>query len=81
MQKSDANDIPTAVRDNLPLKICLGMATNTTYMTIFEHAANLPKRRFGPGQGLFFCQGLTRQPEVVSFPTLKFDILSEVEGL
>jgi len=79
MQKSDANDIPTAIRDNLPWKVVLGSATNTTYMTAFEHAADLPKLKFGPGQGLYTCQGLTRQPKVTSFPTMDFDILEAVE--
>lgn len=79
MQKSDASDIPTAIRDNLPWKVVLGCATNTTYITAFEHAADLPKRKFGPGQGLYTCQGLTRQPKVTSFPTLDFDILCAVE--
>ena len=80
MQKSDANDLPTAIRDNLPLKICLGMATNTTLMTIFEHAADLPKRKFGLGQGLYTCQGRTRQPQITSFPTLRFDILASLDS-
>lgn len=30
MQKSDSSDIPTAIRDNLPWKICLGNAPSTT---------------------------------------------------
>lgn len=81
MQKSDASDIPTAIRDNLPWKVVLGSATNTTYMTAFEHAADLPKRKFGPGQGLYTCQGRTRQPKITAFPTLDFDILGAVNGV
>lgn len=75
MQKSDSTDIPTAIRDNLVWKVVLGQATNTTYMTTFEHAADLPKRKFGLGQGLYSYQGRTRQPKITSFPTLDFDIL------
>ena len=75
MQKSDSADIPTAIRDNLIWKVVLGSATNTTYLTCFEHAADLPKRKFGPGQGLYSYQGLTLKPQITSFPTLKFDIL------
>lgn len=79
MQKSDSSDIPTAIRDNLVWKVVLGLATNTTYMTTFEHAADLPKRNFGPGQGLYTYQGRTREPKITAFPTLEFDILEAVE--
>ena len=76
MQKSDSGDIPTAIRDNLPLKICLGNAPATTLMTIFGRSADLPSRHWGKGQGLVFCDGITAAPRPVSFPTLKFDIFS-----
>lgn len=81
MQKSDASDIPTAIRDNLPWKVVLGTATNTTYMTTFEHAADLPKRKFGPGQGLYTYEGRTQNPKLTSFPTLDFDILEMIKRL
>lgn len=73
-QKADATDIPTAIRDNLIFKCVLGNAPQTTYLTTFEVGANLPKRKFKEGQGLYSYQGLTRQPQIVSFPTLNFDI-------
>jgi len=78
MQKSDSKDIPTAIRDNLPWKVVLGLASNTTYMTAFEHSADLPKRNFEPGEGLYTYSGKTRGPKAISFPTLDFDILSAV---
>ena len=78
MQKSDSSDIPTAIRDNLPLKICLGNAPATTLMTIFGHAADLPSRHWGKGQGIIYCDGITAAPRPVSFPTLNFDIFSEL---
>lgn len=74
MQKSDSSDIPTAIRDNLPWKICLGNAPSTTLMTIFGHTADLPSRHWGKGQGLIYCDGVTAAPRPVSFPTLNFDI-------
>ena len=74
MQKSDSSDIPTAIRDNLPWKICLGNAPATTLMTIFGHTADLPSRHWGKGQGLIHCDGITAAPRPVSFPTLNFDI-------
>lgn len=78
MQKSDSTDIPTAIRDNLVWKVVLGSATNTTYITCFEHSADLPKRKFKPGQGLYSYQGLTMKPQITSFPTLNFDILAAI---
>lgn len=74
MQKSDSSDIPTAIRDNLPWKICLGNAPSTTLLTIFGHAADLPNRHFGKGQGMMYCDGITVAPRPVSVPTLNFDI-------
>ena len=76
MQKSDSSDIPTAIRDNLPWKICLGNAPSTTLMTIFGHAADLPSRHWGKGQGLVYCDGIPAAPRPVSFPTLAFDIFA-----
>ena len=78
MQKSDSSDIPTAIRDNLPLKICLGNAPATTLMTIFGRSADLPSRHWGKGQGLVYCDGITAAPRPVSFPTLAFDIFAEL---
>ena len=74
MQKSDSSDIPTAIRDNLPLKVCLGNTPSTTLITIFGRSADLPSRHWGKGQGLIFCDGITAAPRPVSFPTLNFDI-------
>lgn len=78
MQKSDSSDIPTAIRDNLPWKICLGNAPSTTLMTIFGRSADLPSRHWGKGQGLLYCDGITAAPRPVSFPTLNFDIFAEL---
>lgn len=79
MQKSDSKTISTAIRDNLPWKVVLGLAANTTYMTTFEHAADLPKQNFGPGEGLYTYSGRTQGPKVISFPTLNFDILAATD--
>ena len=81
MQKSDSKIISTAIRDNLIFKVVLGNATDTTYQTAFEEYATLPRLKFGLGQGLYSYQGLTRQPVICSFPTLKFDILESVNQL
>lgn len=78
-QKADSNDIPTQIRDNLVFKCVLGNAPNTTYLTTFEHAADLLQRKFAAGEGLFSYQGITREPQFISFPTLHFDILKAVK--
>ena len=80
MQKSDSSDIPTAIRDNLPLKICLGNVPTTTLMTIFGHASDLPSRHWGKGQGLIYCDGITAAPRPVSVPTLNFDIFGALSN-
>lgn len=79
MQKSDVTDLPTSIRDNLIWKVVLGNATSTTYITTFEKSADLPIRKFRCGQGVYSYQGLTRQPQITSFPTLNFDILESVK--
>lgn len=78
-QKADSNDIPTQIRDNLVFKCCLGNVPQTTLITTFEKAADLPQRNFAPGEGLFSYQGITREPQLISFPTLNFDILKAVK--
>ena len=80
MQKSDATDLKSSIRANLPWVVVLGNATRTTYLTAFEETADLPNRNFRRGEGLFSYQGVTRQPQITSFPTLNFDILASVKS-
>ena len=80
MQKSSGEDLNLSIRENLIWKVVLGNAESTTYITAFEKSADLPKRKFGCGQGLYSYQGLTRQPQITSFPTLNFDILESVRS-
>lgn len=72
MQKSDATTIPTKVRDNLPVKIALGNCPATTLQTIFGESAELTGLRFKRGEGL--CSVDEGEPQIVSCPTLDFDI-------
>jgi len=85
MQKSDAASITTDIRDNLVTKIVLGQSERTTYETAFgvSAVANIPNRRYLPGQGVFTCPGVTLQghPKLCYFPTLRFDILDAIQGL
>lgn len=76
MQKSDAKLITTALRDNIPLKIVLGNAEDTTYETTFGTGVDIPPMDYPPGDGVFTEPALAKTPKLVQFPTLDFDILS-----
>lgn len=69
MQKSDASELPTAIRDNLPCKIALGNCGSTTYQTCFGYV-DIPKQKLSPGEGFFTYAGRYNEPEPMSFPTL-----------
>lgn len=79
MQKTGADELPTQIRSNLIWKVVLGNATRTTYLTAFEESANLPIRNFSVGHGLYHYQGLTREPQLISFPKLNFAILENIQ--
>lgn len=76
MQKSDAKLITTALRDNIPLKIVLGNAEDTTYETTFGTGVDIPPMDYPPGDGVFTEPSLAKTPKLVQFPTLDFDILN-----
>lgn len=76
MQKSDAKLITTALRDNIPLKIVLGNAEDTTYETTFGTGVDIPPMDYPPGDGVFTEPTLAKTPKLVQFPTLDFDILN-----
>lgn len=75
MQKSDSTTLPTMIRDNLPLKIVLGNAEDTTYITAFGNGIEIPKHQFKTGEGIYTCSGSVNTPKFVTVPTLNFDIL------
>lgn len=79
MQKSKADDLDTSIRDCLALKVVLGNAPNLVYQTLFEHYADIPKRDFAEGEGLFnFNEGEVQE---VAFPTLNFSVVKEVKEM
>lgn len=80
MQKSDATLIDTAIRDSMTLKIVLGNAETTTYITAFGAGAEIPKRNYGLGDGVFTEPRLAQQPKLVQFPVLNFDMLAALDG-
>ncbi|MEW4355111.1 hypothetical protein AB1I63_09735 [Streptococcus pneumoniae] len=80
MQKSDATLLPTHIRNSLLLKIVLGQAENTTYITAFEHA-QVPNRKLGTGEAFYTLQGKTTRPRYLKTPFLDFDIYQAVKSL
>lgn len=77
MQKSDASTVPTAIRNNLVLKIVLGNAERTTYQTAFESSIDVPIKKYGKGQGVYLHPTISK-PMMISFPFLMF--LDEYNG-
>lgn len=71
MQKSDATTVPTAIRNNLVLKVVLGNAERTTYQTAFESSIDLPNQKYKKGQGVYL-HPTTNKPKMLSFPFLRF---------
>jgi hypothetical protein len=80
MQKSDANLISTALRDNIPLKIVLGNSEQQTYVTAFGTGVEIPKRHYKVGEGVFTEPVLAPEPKLVQCPYLNFDILEAVKS-
>lgn len=75
MQKSDANLIDTAIRDNITLKIVLGNSEQQTYVTAFGTGVVIPNKNYKVGEGVFTEPTITTEPRLVQFPYLGFDIL------
>lgn len=74
MQKSDANTLPTMLRDSLTFKIVLGNAEDTTYTTAFGAGTEIPKHNFRVGEGVYTDAGYANTPKLVTIPTLDFDL-------
>lgn len=78
MQKSDANLISTALRDNIPLKIVLGNSEQQTYVTAFGTGVDIPKRHYKVGEGVFTEPVLATEPKLVQCPYFGFEILDSL---
>lgn len=75
MQKSDSSLIDTAIRDNLPIKILLGNAEQTTVTTIYGTSTVLPDRICKRGEGFVTEPFKAPKPRFIQIPELNFDIL------
>lgn len=79
MQKSDASLIETYLRDNLPLKVCLGNAEKQTIITCFGTGVDLPARFMYVGDGFFTSPVVANKPKLIMSPSCGFDILEAVK--
>ena len=82
-QQSNATNLPTELRENIPFKIILGMAERQTYMTALGVYPDTAKRHFDKGQGLLVYPQIAtpETPAVTSVATLNFDILKAVDEI
>ena len=82
-QQSNATNLPTEIRENMPFKIIFGMAERQTYMTALGVYPDNAKRHFNRGQGILVYPQIAtpENPAVTSVATLDFDILKAVEKI
>lgn len=81
MQKSDSNQLPTYIRENLPSKFVIGNSEKQTYITAFGSGINIKEKDFQLGEGLFTCPIIANSPKICHFSYLDFDILEAVRKL
>ena len=82
-QQTNANNLSTELKENLPFKLILGMAERQTYITALGVYPDVAKRKFECGQGLLvYPQIATPEiPAITSIARLDFDILKAIEHL
>lgn len=82
-QQTNANNLSTELKENLPFKLILGMAERQTYITALGVYPDVAKRKFECGQGLLVYPQIStpEMPAVTSIARLDFDILKSVEHL
>lgn len=76
-QQSNATNLPTELKENMPCKLILGMAERQTYMTALGVYPDVARRNFAQGQGLLVYPQIANPetPAVTSVAKLNFDIL------
>ena len=82
-QQSNATNLPTELRENLPLKLIMGQAERQTYMTALGIYPDIARRKFLTGQGIMTYPQIAsvENPVVVYIPKLNFQIFDAVELL
>ncbi len=82
-QQTNATNLPTELKENIPCKIILGSAEKQTYITALGVYPDVAKRHFDVGQGLLAYPAIASPecPAVMTVPTLNFDILQAVNTI
>ena len=82
-QQSNATNLSTELRENLPLKIIMGQAERQTYMTALGVYPEIARRKYNTGQGIMTYPQIAsvENPVVIAVPKLDFQILDAVEQL
>lgn len=73
-QQMNAQTMPTAIREQLVLKIALGDSDEQTYRTLFSSGVDIPAVQFNAGQGVYSFPGLasTDIPRLLVTPFCSF---------
>lgn len=79
-QQTNAQNLPTEIKENIPCKIILGNAERQTYMTSLGCLPDIVNRNFKKGEGIFTYPEIAtvESPLVITIPTMNFDILETV---
>ena len=82
-QQTNASNLSTELKENMPFKLILGMAERQTYITALGQYPDAAKRRFDVGQGLLVYPKIATPeiPRITSVATLDFDILDAIESI
>lgn len=70
----NAQTMPTAIREQLVLKIALGDSDEQTYRTLFSSGVDIPPVEFTAGQGIYSYPGLASadNPRLLTVPYCSF---------
>jgi len=73
-QQMNAQTMPTAIREQLVLKIALGDSDEQTYRTLFSSGVDIPSVQFTAGQGIYSYPGLASadNPRLLTVPFCSF---------
>lgn len=73
-QQMNAQTVPTAIREQLVLKIALGDSDEQTYRTLFSSGVDIPPVQFTVGQGIYSYPGLASadKPRLLMVPYCSF---------
>lgn len=73
-QQMNAQTMPTAIREQLVLKIALGDSDEQTYRTLFSSGVDIPPVQFTAGQGVYSFPGLASadKPRLLVTPFCSF---------